>query len=184
MPSRREQSQFERLYREHHRTILNEALRLTHNEADSWDLTQETFAKAYESLGSFSPGTNARGWLKTILTRLFIDVWRRRYRHPQVRVEDLQVPAPEAEELPMWRTFSEDDLREALARLPSHNRRLLEQHVFRRQSYATLASRLRLPVPTVGTRLFRIRGQLKTSLMSCRQAEQDPATTGGLSRVA
>ena len=69
---------FERLYRQHHASVLREALRLTRNEAAAWDLLQDTFERALRAYQSFKPGTNGRGWLLTILTRLFIDDWRRR----------------------------------------------------------------------------------------------------------
>src|SRR5213076_2953457 len=51
------------------------------DEAD--DLVQETYARAFRSWRSFTPGTNLRAWLLRILTNLNIDRGRRSQRAPQ-----------------------------------------------------------------------------------------------------
>ncbi len=56
------------------------ALRLTRNHSDAEDLIQETFAKAYVKFHQFSPGTNLKAWLYTILVRTFYSTCRRRDR--------------------------------------------------------------------------------------------------------
>src|SRR5438874_10894884 len=50
-------------------------------EAD--DLVQETYARAFRSWRTFTPGTNLRAWLLRILTNLNIDRGRRQQRAPQ-----------------------------------------------------------------------------------------------------
>src|SRR2546428_11684206 len=52
-------------------------------EAD--DLVQETYARAFRSWRSFTPGTNLRAWLLRILTNLNIDRGRRRQRTPDMQ---------------------------------------------------------------------------------------------------
>src|SRR6266852_6398443 len=56
------------------------ALRLTRNHSDAEDLIQETFAKAYVKFHQFSPGTNLKAWLYTILVRTFYSTCRHRER--------------------------------------------------------------------------------------------------------
>src|SRR6266705_1758656 len=56
------------------------ALRLTRNHSDAEDLIQETLAKAYVKFHQFSPGTNLKAWLYTILVRTFYSTCRRRER--------------------------------------------------------------------------------------------------------
>src|ERR671937_3086677 len=53
------------------------------DEAD--DLVQETYARAFRSWRSFTPGTNLRAWLLRILTNLNIDRGRRIQRQPESR---------------------------------------------------------------------------------------------------
>src|SRR5258708_29084583 len=48
-------------------SLYRAALRLTRVPADAEDLVQETYLKAFRAAESFSPGTNLRAWLFTIL---------------------------------------------------------------------------------------------------------------------
>src|ERR1039458_3349372 len=56
------------------------ALRLTRNHCDAEDLIQETFAKAYVKFHQFTPGTNLKAWLYTILVRTFYSSCRHKDR--------------------------------------------------------------------------------------------------------
>src|ERR671939_1093673 len=59
------------------------ARRLTSSREEAEDLVQETYARAFRSWRSYTPGTNLRAWLFRILTNLNIDRGRRRQRAPQ-----------------------------------------------------------------------------------------------------
>src|SRR5689334_11219976 len=48
-------------------SLYRTALRLTRAPADAEDLVQETYLKAFRAAESFTPGTNLRAWLFTIL---------------------------------------------------------------------------------------------------------------------
>src|SRR3954454_11490337 len=48
-------------------SLYRTALRLTRAPADAEDLVQETYLKAFRAADSFTPGTNLRAWLFTIL---------------------------------------------------------------------------------------------------------------------
>ena len=48
-------------------SLYRTALRLTHRPADAEDLVQDTYLKAFRAAGQFTPGTNLRAWLFTIL---------------------------------------------------------------------------------------------------------------------
>jgi len=52
------------------------ALRLTRNRSDAEDLVQDTFVKVLRFSGQFTPGTNLKAWLYTILH----NTWRNRRR--------------------------------------------------------------------------------------------------------
>src|SRR6516165_1804411 len=48
-------------------SLYRTALRLTRAPADAEDLVQETYLKAFRAADGFTPGTNLRAWLFTIL---------------------------------------------------------------------------------------------------------------------
>ena len=59
------------------------ALRMTRNRADSEDLVQDTFTRAYTSFGQCEPGTNLKALLYRVLTNTFITSYRKRRRDPR-----------------------------------------------------------------------------------------------------
>ena len=92
---------FERDVLPHLDLMYRVALRLTGEAASAEDLVQDTVLKAFRAWGSFRQGTNARGWLLTILRNTFINDYRRRRRAP-VQV-DLDVAEPQALVPRAWR---------------------------------------------------------------------------------
>jgi len=161
---------FESLCREHHPAVLRDALRLTRNHDDAWDLVQDTYLRALRSFHTFGKGTNGYAWLRTILTRRFIDSWRQRCRRRHDRnIDELEVAAPQPDEAPFWQTVPANDLQRAIDLLPEQSRDLLEGREFRQESYVSLAERLRVPIETVGTRLFRVRRKLRATLLDDHQ---------------
>src|ERR671934_2702173 len=62
--------------------VYRVARHLVQNPQDADDLMQETYARAFRSWRSFTPGTNLRAWLLRILTNLNIDRGRRLQRTP------------------------------------------------------------------------------------------------------
>src|SRR4051812_48484956 len=71
--------------RQHSARVYRLAYRLTGNQHDAEDLTQEVFVRVFRSLASYTPGT-FEGWLHRITTNLFLDMARRRQR---IRFEGL-----------------------------------------------------------------------------------------------
>ncbi|MGH3115728.1 MAG: sigma factor, partial [Gaiellales bacterium] len=50
--------------------VYRVARRLVSSREEAEDLVQETYARAFRSWSSFTPGTNLRAWLLRILTNL------------------------------------------------------------------------------------------------------------------
>jgi len=86
---------WDELVREHADRVYRLAYRLSGNQHDAEDLTQETFIRVFRSLSNYRPGT-FEGWLHRITTNLFLDMVRRRNK---IRMEALpeeydRVPVP------------------------------------------------------------------------------------------
>src|SRR5438046_4572971 len=62
--------------------VYRVARRLVSTREEAEELMQETYARAFRSRRSFTPGTNLRAWLLRILTNLNIDRGRRKQRAP------------------------------------------------------------------------------------------------------
>ena len=62
--------------------VYRVARRLVSTREEAEDLVQETYARAFRSWRSYTPGTNLRAWLFRILTNLNIDRGRREQRTP------------------------------------------------------------------------------------------------------
>src|SRR5436190_23790828 len=62
--------------------VYRVARRLVGSREEAEDLVQETYARAFRSWRSYTPGTNMRAWLFRILTNLNVDRGRRVQRTP------------------------------------------------------------------------------------------------------
>jgi RNA polymerase sigma-70 factor (ECF subfamily) len=150
------------------------ALSLARNEADADDLVQETFLRAYAAWGSFTPGTECRGWLFVICRNT---LRRSRLREArQVEADDAELEALAAAALHasalqsgFGSLFAEVDLSDAINRaiesLPESFRDVVTLVDVHDQSYEDASRILGIPVGTVRSRLFRARRLLQEALL-------------------
>jgi RNA polymerase sigma-70 factor (ECF subfamily) len=162
---------FEREALVHLDALYRVALRLTGSAADADDLVQDTMLKAYRGWDQFEPGTNARGWLLTILRHAFINEYRRRTRRPQTvdleTVEPFTVFDQVQEEDPQGAFFDrivDDEVLRAIDELPEVFRETVVLSDVEGMSYEEIARVLDLPIGTVKSRLFRGRRLLQGRL--------------------
>ena len=73
------------IVQDHGDRVYRLAYRLSGNQHDAEDITQETFIRVFRSLDVFQPGS-FEGWLHRITTNVFLDMARRRQR---IRMEAL-----------------------------------------------------------------------------------------------
>jgi len=147
------------------------ALRLTGNAADAEDLVQETMLRAFRSWDRYTPGTNAKGWLLTILRHLFINEYRRKSRHPETvdvdTIEPFALFQEVQEEDPQGAFFDkivDDEVLRAVDQLPEAFREAVTLSDVEGLSYEEVAKVLEVPVGTVKSRLYRGRRLLQAKL--------------------
>jgi len=162
---------FEREALVHLDTLYRVALRLTSNPAEADDLVQETMLKAYRAWHQFQQGTNAKGWLLTILRHAFINEYRRRSRHPETvdidAIEPFSVFEDVQDDDPQGTFFDrivDDEVLRAIDDLPEQFRETVVLSDVEALSYEEIARVLEVPVGTVKSRLFRARRMLQQKL--------------------
>src|SRR5881397_2026260 len=158
--------------------VYRVARHLVGSREEAEDLMQETYARAFRSWRSFTPGTNLRAWLLRILTNLNIDRGRRQQRTPQMTSIDSneagdyylynklesQVPDENPDEERVLEKLSQDSIVDALAEVPHDFRDVIVLVDIGEFSYADAAQILDVPIGTVMSRLHRGRRILKKNL--------------------
>lgn len=160
------------------------ALKLTRNPAAAEDLVQETYLKAVRFWPKFTPGSNLKAWLFTILHNTFRNDRRGASRHPEDVdsdvIESLPLETPEDDpERRLLRSTLDSDLQDALEALPEAYREAVWLRDVEDCSYQEIADILGVPAGTVMSRISRGRKQLYTHLVAARsRAEVAGAPTG------
>ncbi|WP_284501763.1 RNA polymerase sigma factor SigE [Actinotalea sp. C106] len=164
---------WEQIVTEHSARVYRLAYRLTGNQHDAEDLTQETFVRVFRSLSSYTPGT-FEGWLHRITTNLFLDQVRRRRR---IRMDPLGDDAdgvagpagPDTPERGFEHANLDQDVQRALDLLSPEYRAAVVLCDIEGLSYEEIATTLGIKLGTVRSRIHRARAQLRTTL-----AHRDP----------
>jgi RNA polymerase sigma-70 factor, ECF subfamily len=155
--------------------VYRVARRLVSTREEAEDLVQETYARAFRSWRSFTPGTNLRAWLLRILTNLNIDRGRRKQRAPDEqpleesdyflynRLEQASRDGNADEERVVER-LSQDDIVGALSAVPHDFRDVVVLVDLGDFTYQDAAQILDIPIGTVMSRLHRGRRILKREL--------------------
>ena len=161
--------------------VYRVARHLVRDPGEADDLMQETYARAFRSWRSFTPGTNLRAWLLRILTNINIDRGRKQQRSPDVqpleegdyflynRLEETS-DGPTDEERVVER-LSQDDVVAALSAVPHDFRDVLVLVDIGDFTYADAAQILDIPVGTVMSRLHRGRRILKKAMADATVGE-------------
>ena len=161
---------FEPLVLENQQRVYNVALRITGNEADAWDASQEAFLRAYKSLKDFRGESRFSTWLYKLAGSAAIDLIRRRKDAQLVSLYDEEESIPElpderfAPETELEKKELRQNVRRALALLPADYRRILTLRELGGLSYEELGEELGLEAGTVKSRLARARQRLCTLL--------------------
>ena len=153
--------------------VFSTAARLTGNEAQAEDISQEVFLKAYEHFDNLQSNPSAGGWLKTVATNLSLNHlsrYRNRWKFfSEFKRDDAgaEAEAPEVEFAAPDTFFSDVDADErrtlverALDQLPEHQRVPLVLYHFEDLPYDEIAKKLGVSLAKVKTDILRARAAL------------------------
>lgn len=152
--------------------IFRLACRLTGNRDRAEDLVQESLIEAFQAFDHFRIGTHFDRWVYQIMTRTFIDKFKRRKGVNAISFEDVA----QGEDSPhladsrnsphemLDRVSWSAQLQEALGRLSPEFRAAVILCDAQGLSYEEASQVLGCPVGTVRSRLHRARDQLRARL--------------------
>ena len=174
-----EASAFEVLISERSGEVYGLLYRLTENREEARDLTQETFLRAFQSIGTFRGDSDLRTWIYRIAinqARNRWRWWRRRRRESTISLDSSEVHGnqplvetlrSEREKSPEQETLAherERALRRALQSLSHSYRETVILRDIEGFTYEEIAETLGINVGTVKSRLARGRQELRQRL--------------------
>ena len=161
---------FEGLVIENQKNVYNLALKMTRNEEDALDLSQEAFVRAFRQLANFRSDCRFSVWLYRLTYNLCIDFIRRK---PKMNTTSLYYEDDEGDfsplEIPDVRDLPEDNIirsemrkniTEGIKELPLKHRETIAMREIAGMSYDEIATTLNINVGTVKSRLARARLKL------------------------
>lgn len=172
---------FTSLVETYQRPVYNLCYRMLGNAEDAEDAAQETFLRAYKSLGSYDNNRSLSTWLLSIAAHYCIDQIRRR-RLPLVSIEDLPMPDLPDKGLDVETKLGNKEersrIRGLLEALEPTDRALVVMYYWYDFSYQEIGQSLKLTESAVKSRLHRAR-----RAMAQRWLEQQPVPTLGAERI-
>jgi RNA polymerase sigma-70 factor (ECF subfamily) len=165
-----DENAFEDIVLANQKNVYNLALKMTGNEEDALDISQEAFLKAYRQLSGFRGESRLSVWLYRLTYNLCIDFLRKKPRSKAVslsyeddggEVQDLEIP--DLRDLPedsAIRSETRKTIAEGIKELAQKHREILVMREITCMSYDEIAETLSVNVGTVKSRLARARMKL------------------------
>lgn len=142
--------------------------KLTRDRYAAEDLVQDTLLRALERHHQWQRGTNLAAWLRTIMRNRYFESCRTaKPFYVDDFSNDTALSFPREAEQPLQMELRETG--QAIERLSSNFREVIEMAAFDGASYEDIASVLNIPVGTVRSRLSRARTALRTDLEGSRR---------------
>ena len=166
---------FEELLLLHQKKVYNLCLRMSANQDDALDLSQEAFIKAWRSIGQYQFEASFSTWLFRLTSNVCIDFLRRKKRRQETSLtesyddsdEGAELSLPDAQPLPEQQAITNEtklELAQAMAQLAPDHREILQLRVMEDLPYEQIADILGVRVGTVKSRLARARLSLRKIL--------------------
>ncbi|MCU1357836.1 MAG: putative polymerase subfamily sigma factor [Acidimicrobiales bacterium] len=171
----------EQLLRDHQARIHAVCRRITGNDTDALDATQEALIAVVRGLPRFDGRSRFSTWVYRIATNACLDELRRRRRRPVVGLPEHDgntVEPADDESVPFDAQVADRlDIDAALAELPADFRAAVVLRDLCRLDYAEIAEVLDIPAGTVRSRIARGRAHLADRLGNQPEPAERPIVT-------
>jgi RNA polymerase sigma factor (sigma-70 family) len=138
------------------------AMTFTRNQEDALDLTQETMLKAITYRNYYTPQTNFKAWVFTIMRNIFINQYRRRVKSGQIfdNSRDLyMLNNSGSDKASPINQLSEKEMNQKIDLLEDEFKTPFMMH-FQGFKYKEIAENLQIPIGTVKSRIYIARQKL------------------------
>jgi RNA polymerase sigma-70 factor (ECF subfamily) len=150
------QEEFVRWYLASRNSLIGAAFLHVGNMEDALDLTQETYARAWQHWDVVSVHPNRDAWNRVVLHNLAVSRWRHRALENTLAPSRTVVHEPlDAQDL---------DLARLVARLPANQRRAFVLHVVFDLTIDDVAHEMKAPSGTVSSWIHRARTALASQI--------------------
>lgn len=167
---------FEELVLEHEKIVYNVAFRMMNNEADSYDISQEAFIKAFKSIRNFNEQSSFSTWIYRITVNTCIDELRKRKGKETLSMDQelenddgsFKQQFEDGENTPEQKILEkegQEEIVEALERLSTEHKSVLILRDLQGFSYDEIAETTGTTLGTVKSRISRARNQLKEEML-------------------
>jgi RNA polymerase sigma factor (sigma-70 family) len=155
---------FEHLFKQGHDRLVEGLIGLVRDRDRAEDIAAAAFQAAWEKREQFRGDASLETWLHAIGQNAARDSWRHQRAADREPIERLEM-ARHAEPDRLSARLEQDELRarvwETLHRIPASCRRILIDRYIDGRSVQEIAQRQRIPIGTVGSRLFAARRLLR-----------------------
>jgi RNA polymerase sigma-70 factor (ECF subfamily) len=160
---------FEVIVKRYQNQIYLHALRITNDQDLAEDITQETFIRVLEKLGSFKLNKPFLPWVYKIATNLTYDILRKEKKITPLNyeIEDGRVPVLDK----IIIKEEKKELKKVFKNLPKKYKLPLFGFYFKGLSYRVLAEKLYLPLNTIRTRIRRGKDYLAKKLYGKKKTD-------------
>lgn len=165
---------FEALVKAHQNMVYNLCLRMIGDREEAFDLSQETFIKAWHAISLFQGDSKFTTWLSRIASNTCIDHLRKQKRRKTISLtslDDEETPieheiADCSKDPAYLAQLAEDHalVREAFLGLPKQDRLILSLRAIEDMSYQEIGEVMDLKAGTVKSKLSRAREKIRQSL--------------------
>jgi RNA polymerase sigma-70 factor (ECF subfamily) len=154
--------------------------RLSANDADAADLTQQTFGRVWTALPTFAGKSSVASWIHSIAYHVYVD-WRRGSRRTEPRSEPWWAALPSSEPPPDEQAARADlanRLYATVDKLETDLRDTIHLHYYQGLTLDETASALSVATSTVKYRLRSALDELQKQM-----ANRAPLTAGATARI-
>lgn len=150
---------FQELYNNHKKALIRACWYFLGNDSEVEDMVQETFIKALKNLRKFRFECSLATWLNHIAVNLCRDLLEKKKKNLPFSV-DFFSTHPSIEQKNPYPEETLNLLREEIQKLEGRDRELITLREIKGLSYEAIANRLKIPVGSVTSGLFRARQKL------------------------